>query len=124
MRGIRVSVLCPEFIRTEILDHGGKYGKTLVKLSTEQQQLISEMIEKFKPMDPSLFARKALNDVAKNKAIIILPKRYKVFWWINRLCPSLRMYLGGRSFQNGQRKLGMVQTINVEEYISTQLALG
>jgi short-subunit dehydrogenase len=79
-----VSVLCPGFIRTAILDNGGKYGKTLVKLSAEQQH-VSEMINKFKPMDPILFARKALNCVVKNKAIIILPQSYKVFWWINRL---------------------------------------
>ncbi len=108
MRGIRVSVLCPGFIRTAILDNGGKYGKTLVQLSAEQQQLVTEMIEKLKPMDPRLFARKALNDVAKNKAIIILPKRYKVFWWINRLCPSLGMFIGRLSYQNSQRKLGLV----------------
>lgn len=108
MRGIRVSVLCPGFVHTAILDNGGKYGKALVKLSAEQQQLISEMIEKFRPLDPSLFARKALNYVAKNKAVIVLPKRYKVFWWINRLCPSLGMYLGRVSYQNHQRKLGIV----------------
>ncbi len=108
MRGIRVSVLCPGFVRTAILDNGGRYGKTLVKLSAEQQQLISEMIKKLKPMDPSLFARKALDHVAKNKAIIVLPKRYKVFWWINRFCPSLGMYLGRLSYQHSLRKLGMV----------------
>jgi NAD(P)-dependent dehydrogenase (short-subunit alcohol dehydrogenase family) len=104
-RGIRVSVLCPGFIRTAILDNFGKYGKNLVKLSTEQQQIISEMIDKFKPMDPILFARKALNYVAKNKAIIVLPKPYKVIWWIHRLAPSLGMFLARKSYQNGQRKL-------------------
>lgn len=109
-RGIRVSVLCPGFVRTPILDNGGKYGKTLVKLSAEQQKLISEMIDKFKPMDPRLFARKALNCVAKNKAIIVLPKSYQVFWWINRLFPSLGMFLGRQSYQKGQRKLGIVET--------------
>jgi NAD(P)-dependent dehydrogenase (short-subunit alcohol dehydrogenase family) len=106
-RGIRVSVLCPGFIRTAILDNFGKYGKNLVKLSTEQQQIISEMIDKFKPMDPILFARKALNYVAKNRAIIVLPKPYKVIWWIHRLAPSLGMFLARKSYQNGQRKLGI-----------------
>ena len=102
-----MSVPCPGFIRTAILDNGGKYGKTLVNLSAEQQ-LIAEMIDRFKPMDPSLFARKALNYVAKNKTIIVLPQYYKAFWWINRLFPSLGMFLGRQSYQDGQRKLGIV----------------
>lgn len=106
-RGIYVSVLCPGFIRTAILENGGKYGKTLVELSSEQQQLISKMIDKLKPMDPALFARKALNCIAKNKAVIILPKSYHLFWWINRLFPSLGMYLGRQSYQNNQKKLGI-----------------
>jgi hypothetical protein len=89
------------------LDDGGKYGKTLVKLSDEQKQLVAEMIDKFKPMPPRLFARKALNYVAKNKAIIVLPRSYKVFWWINRFCPSLGMFVNRLSYQKNQRRLGM-----------------
>jgi NAD(P)-dependent dehydrogenase (short-subunit alcohol dehydrogenase family) len=107
-KGIRVSVLCPGFIRTAILEDGGKYGKTLIELSGEQRRLISKMIDKMRPMDPALFARKALNSVAKNRAVIVWPKSYHVFWWINRLFPSLGMFLGQQSFQNNQKKLGIV----------------
>jgi short-subunit dehydrogenase len=106
-RGINVSVLCPGFIRTAILEDGGKYGKALIELSSEQRQLISRMIEKIRPMDPALFARKALDCVAKNKAVIVLPKSYHIFWWINRLFPSLVMFLGRQSFESNQKKLGV-----------------
>ncbi len=106
--GIRVSVLCPGFIRTDILDNGGKYGKTLIQLSAKQQQLVTEMINNLKAMDPDLFARKALDCVAKNKAIIVFPKFYRVFWWLNRISPSLGMFLGRQSYQNSQRKLGLM----------------
>lgn len=106
--GIRVSVLCPGFVQTAILDNGGKYGKTLVELSPKQRQLISEMIAGFKPMDPTLFARSALNQIAKNKAIIIVPQVYKPVWWLNRLSPSLGLFLGRLSYQNAKRKLGNV----------------
>lgn len=106
--GIRVSALCPGFIRTAILDNGGKYGRALIELSAEQQQLVSEMIDRLKPMDPGLFAQKALNCVAKNKAVIVLPKSYNVFWWINRFSPSLGIFLGRLSYQNNQKKLGLI----------------
>lgn len=50
---------------------------------------------------------KALDAVAKNKAIIVLPRMYKLFWWINRFFPSLGIFLGRLSYQNGQKKLGL-----------------
>ncbi len=106
-RGIRVSVMCPGLVRTAMLDNGGKYGKSLVELTDKQQQLISEMFEKLKPMDPNLFACKALNYVAKNKAIIVFPNLNKVFWCINRLFPSFGMFLGRHFYQNAQRKLSI-----------------
>jgi NAD(P)-dependent dehydrogenase (short-subunit alcohol dehydrogenase family) len=45
--GVRVSVLCPGFVRTAILEGGGKYGKMLIDLSPEQHRKMLEMIEKF-----------------------------------------------------------------------------
>lgn len=65
------------------------------------------MIDKFKPMDPNLFARKALNAIAKNEAIIVLPKWYMILWWIHRLFPSFGMLLARQSYQNNKKKLGI-----------------
>ena len=45
--GVRVSVLCPGFVRTTILEGGVKYGKMLIDLSPEQHRQMLEMIEKF-----------------------------------------------------------------------------
>jgi NAD(P)-dependent dehydrogenase (short-subunit alcohol dehydrogenase family) len=99
--GIRVSVLCPGVIRTPILG-GGKYGKMLMDISPEQQRL---MWKKFKPMPPQIFASKALNAVAKNKAIIIKPSWWKVFWWANRLSPRLGISLAQRQYRDLQEIL-------------------
>jgi len=101
--GVRVSVLCPGVIRTPILE-GGKYGKMLVDIPREQ---VRQLLEKFKPMSPNLFAEKVLKSVAKNKAIIIVPSWWKKYWWMDRLSPSLGIFLSQKRFQKVRKELGM-----------------
>lgn len=95
-QGVRVSVVCPGVIRTPILDDGGKFGKMFDEFPPEEMR---RMWEKLKPMPPNLFAEKVLNAVAKNKAIIIVPSWWRVFWWINRLSPALGIFLARRHYQ-------------------------
>jgi NAD(P)-dependent dehydrogenase (short-subunit alcohol dehydrogenase family) len=104
--GIRISVLCPGVVRTPILEGGGKYGKMLIDIPPEQ---IRRMWERMKPMAPNTFAKKVLNSVAKNKAIIIVPAWWKVVWWINRFSPCLGIFLAQKSFQKAEKELGIVQ---------------
>jgi NAD(P)-dependent dehydrogenase (short-subunit alcohol dehydrogenase family) len=88
--GVRVSVLCPGVIRTPILE-GGKYGKTLQPLPPDVR---SKLWERQRPMAADKFAVRALQEIAKNRPIIIIPGRWKLFWWLNRLSPRLSLYLG------------------------------
>jgi len=104
--GIRVSVLCPGAVRTPILEGGGKYGKMLIDIPPEE---LRRMFEILRPMSPNIFAEKVLKSVAKNKAIIIVPSWWKVFWWIDRLSPSLGIFLAQKHFQYTQKKFGVVQ---------------
>ncbi len=101
--GVRVSVVCPGVIRTPILE-GGKYGKMLIDIPPEE---VRHMLEKFKPMPPNIFAKKVLNSVARNKAIIIVPSWWKLFWWINRLSPSLAIFLAQKRFKKMQKEFGI-----------------
>ena len=75
--GVRVSVICPGAVRTPILEGGGKYGKMLIEIPPEQMR---RMLERLRPMSPNIFADKVLNLIAKNKAIIIVPSWWKLFW--------------------------------------------
>lgn len=99
LAGIRVSVLCPGVVRTPILE-GGKYGKSLAGLTPRQQR---ESWEKLKPMPADVFASKALDAIAKNKAIIVIPSWWKLFWWIYRLSPSWMMSFAQQEYKKVQK---------------------
>jgi len=88
--GVRVSVLCPGVIRTPALIDGGKFGKLLQPVPQETQR---DWWERQGPMDPNRFAEKALRAVARNRAIIIIPWWWRIVWWVNRLSPSLGLWL-------------------------------
>jgi len=102
--GVYVSVLCPGVIRTPILE-GGRYGRMSAEIPPEKMR---QLWEKLKPMPPDVFAYKTINSVAKNKAIIIVPPWWKLFWWINRLFPSLGITLAAKNFQKVQKQMGIV----------------
>ena len=105
LMGVRVSVICPGVIQTPILEGGGRYGKMLIEIPPEEMR---RLFERLRPMPPHVFARKVLDAVAKNKAIIIFPRWWRVFWWINRLSPALGISLAQKSFRRNLKKLGLL----------------
>jgi NAD(P)-dependent dehydrogenase (short-subunit alcohol dehydrogenase family) len=106
LMGVRVSVICPGVIQTPILEGGGRYGKMLIDVPPEEMR---RLFERLRPMPARIFAHKVLDAVAKNKAIIIYPRWWRVFWWINRLSPRLGVFLAQRSFQRNLKKLGLLE---------------
>ena len=99
--GVRVSALCPGVIRTPIL-HGGKYGKQLQPVAPEVQE---KFMQQYRPMDPSLFAERVLDALARNKPIIIVPGWWRLLWWISRLSPGLEAYLVQQSYRSARRAM-------------------
>lgn len=103
-RGVRVSVICPGVIRTPLL-RGGRHGIFLMPIPEEKQrEIASQLFERLRPMDVSLFARRALDQVARNRAIIVIPALARIFWWIERACPNLAAILARKTFER-YRKL-------------------
>ncbi len=100
--GVRVSALCPGAIRTPILS-GGKYGRlNIVGLSEESARA---KWERFRPMDVDVLARKALQAVARNEAIIVIPAWWKALWLLDRLSPSLSMVLSEKALEAMRKDL-------------------
>jgi NAD(P)-dependent dehydrogenase (short-subunit alcohol dehydrogenase family) len=107
--GVRVSALCPGLVRTPIIEGGGKYGKLVPSLSPEQQRAFWDrmrpMWERMRPMDPLRFANLALRAIAQNRAIIIVPGWWKVYLWLNRLCPWVVDRLARKSLADMNKML-------------------
>ncbi|HEV2846670.1 MAG TPA: SDR family oxidoreductase [Thermoanaerobaculia bacterium] len=91
--GVKVSVVCPAYIRTGIFDHG-----TYVQSSKEGMLATIP----FKFMDVDAAARAVLRGVERNKTVIVFPFYARLLWWLTRLSPSIAVAVNrdtARSFR-------------------------
>lgn len=86
--GVSVSVLCPGVVRTPILT-GGTFGYN----TTVSPEDMLKLGEKLRPTSPEVFAERSLRAVLRGEAIIVIPRRWKVLWYLERLSPALSMRL-------------------------------
>jgi len=99
--GVRVSVLCPGLVRTPLLG-GGKYGRWIRDYPAEKT---AEFMEGLKPLPAEEFAQLALRQIARNKAVIIIPAMYKPLWWTYRVSPFLGIAFARMVFQRMRKEL-------------------
>jgi NAD(P)-dependent dehydrogenase (short-subunit alcohol dehydrogenase family) len=80
-----VSVVCPFIIDTPLLT-GGRYGRINddVKQLTEWRPLL-----RWLAVSPESLARRVLQQIARNRGIIVHPAWARVFWHIDRFNPWL-----------------------------------
>ena len=83
--GVRVSALCPGLVNTPILD-GGRYGKWIRDYPKDK---VVEFMEGTKPIAVEKFVQLALKQIARNKAIIVIPFMYRAVWRLYRISPLL-----------------------------------
>jgi short-subunit dehydrogenase len=103
--GVRVSVFCPGVIRTPLIQ-GGKHGVFLGPIpEARQRALAGEFFERLRPMPVSVFADKALDRVARNQAIIIVPGWWRLLWWIERASPSLAQFIARKGAEQARQRL-------------------
>jgi len=82
-KGVRVSVLCPGLVRTPILTKDSTRGYEQVSAERKRQAW-----EQFRPIDPEPWARETLDRVARNEAVIVVPRTARAvaafFRWFPR----------------------------------------
>lgn len=81
LHGVKVSVVCPGFIRTPIYDNA-----EVIKLDREA---MLGMLPKGSSVQKA--ARVILQDVERNRAVIIPPRPARALWWLNRAFPGLTL---------------------------------
>jgi NAD(P)-dependent dehydrogenase (short-subunit alcohol dehydrogenase family) len=93
--GVKVSVVCPGPVVSNIVDSAtmvGEYEKTFV--GDAPQYML---------MDTSKAARVILRDVARNRAIIVFPFLARYLWWLHRISPSISGFVA-RMMTEAQRR--------------------
>lgn len=100
--GVRVSALCPGVVRTPILD-GGRHGRLQNFIPKATLMALNEQL---RPMDPATFASRALDDVARNRAVIVHPAWWRLLPLLHRLAPWLLDALLRREYARMRALLG------------------
>ncbi len=78
--GVKVSVICPGAIDTEIFQ-----ASTYIRLNRDE--LLGNL--PLKAMDVNRFAKRALKGVARNREYIVIPFTARFIWWLLRLYPGM-----------------------------------
>jgi len=82
--GVHVSVVCPGFVDTPLIDRDVPADLPPTRLaghtrSAERRFSIGPMLK------PEQLAQQVLRGLARNRAVIIAPRRVRVAWWAQRL---------------------------------------
>ena len=84
-QGVRVSALCPGAVKTPLLT-GGSIGRSIYEMTDERKLA---WWARFRPGNVEVFAKQTLDAVAKNQAIIVLPKHNRLGVAVFRMVPKL-----------------------------------
>ena len=96
--GVKVSVVCPGFIRTPIFE-----TSDVVNLDRQEMLKSLAVYEKFS-MSPEKCAQKILNGVAKKKLIIPVTGLVWVLWYLIRISPKFVLNLTRMDFKKIREK--------------------
>ena len=98
--GVKVSVVCPGFIKTAIYDD--------IRMINLDRNFLNQALEKIKWMTPEVCAKVILQGVKRNKAIIIVTGMARFLWWLHRLHPGLVIWLMQRDMRKSREEARIV----------------
>lgn len=109
LHGVQISVLCPGSVETPILDRQPDPDlPARASATVTARQYLTAVGQK--PVDVEGFARRALDQVARNRSIIVVPASAKPLWYLQRLSPSLMDRISGLIARKVDRELVRPET--------------
>lgn len=98
--GVKVSVVCPGYVKTAIFH--------VSKLVNIDRQKTIEELESFGGVTPEECAEVMLTGVQRNQAIITVTRAARIIWWLHRLMPRLIMAFQERRFRKIRQQIRTV----------------
>ena len=78
--GVKVSVICPGFVQTNIFSSS-------ILVNAPKDQFIEQI--PFRIISPEEAAREIVRGVIRNKSVIVFPFYARLLWWLNRVAPGI-----------------------------------
>lgn len=91
-KGVKVTVVCPGFTDTPILDKGGPDDLPKPSLATHARQMAEHQFRRL--YDPDALARDIMRGIDRNKAMVVAPASARVAWRMQRLAPPVISRVG------------------------------
>lgn len=95
-KGVRVSVICPGVVDTDMFDSIEYFG-------VDKEALLSPASRAM--MSPEACARRILRGLRKNRAVITVGLSSRLVWWLYRLAPGAFLRLAQTGFGIFRRRL-------------------
>ncbi len=95
--GVKVSVVCPGYIKTPIFQNS-----KMIKL--DREKLLATLPERF-GITPEKCAKEILRGVERNQAIIVVTGFAKILWWLYRIHPGILHRIMRRDIQKSRKEI-------------------
>ena len=95
--GVKVSVVCPGYIKTAIF-------RSCKLIKIDRGKMLDSLPERL-GITPQKCASVIIRGVERNKAIIVVTGFAKVLWLLQRISPGLIRWMMGRNLNKSRRKL-------------------
>lgn len=95
--GVKVSVVCPGYIKTPIFE-------TSKMIKIDREKVLAELPDRL-GITPQECARVILKGVERNKAIIVVTAMAKFLWLLQRISPNLILWMMGRNLKKSRKEM-------------------